>query len=73
MMTCYALRKCMGLRNSSNRVEKENDLIVTSKQKHNGMSWSKSGSSALASIAVAKANEELSGWIEDGIITFRAA
>lgn len=73
MMTCYALRKCMGLRNSSNRVEKENDLIVASRQKHNGMSWSNTGSSALASIAIAKANVELSGWIEDGIIRFSAA
>lgn len=73
MMTCYALRKCIGLRNSSNRVEKENDLIVASRQKHNGMSWSKVGSSALASIAVAMADEELAGWIEDGTIRFCAA
>lgn len=73
MQTCYALRKSMGLRNSSNRVEKDNDLIVASRQKHNGMSWSKSGSAALASISVAKKNNELSNWIEDGIIRFCVA
>lgn len=73
MITCYALRKCLGLRNSSNRVEKENDLIVASRQKHNGMSWSKTGSGALASIAVAMADDELSGWIEDGTIRYGAA
>jgi len=73
MMTCYALRKYLGLRNSSNRVEKENDIIVASRQKHNGMSWSKMGSSALASIAVTINNGELSDWIEKGTIRFGAA
>jgi hypothetical protein len=40
-MACYALRKELGLRISSNRVEKANDLVVATRQKHNGMSWSK--------------------------------
>ena len=44
-----------------------------SRQKHNGMSWSKTGSGALASIAVAMADDELSGWIEDGTIRYGAA
>ena len=43
-MTCYALRHELGLRISSNRVEKANDLVVATRQKHNGMSWSKNGS-----------------------------
>jgi hypothetical protein len=37
---CYALRKALGLRNSSNRGEKSNHLAVSDRQKHNGMSWS---------------------------------
>ena len=36
-ITCYALRAKLGLRNSSNPVEKANDLIVAQRQKHNGM------------------------------------
>ncbi len=35
---CYALRKKLGLRISSNPVEKANDLVVSTRQKHNGMS-----------------------------------
>ena len=33
-MTCYALRHELGLRISSNRVEKANDLVVAARQKH---------------------------------------
>ena len=62
-ITCYALRKEAGLRVSSNRVEKANDLVVAGRQKHNGMSWSKCGSGALASITAAKLNGELRGYI----------
>jgi len=43
MIPCYAIRKNLGLRNSSAIGEKMNDLIVSSRQKHNGMSWSKIG------------------------------
>ena len=39
-ITCYALRAKLGLRNSSNPVEKANDLVVAGRQKHNGMAWS---------------------------------
>jgi|LSQX01.3.fsa_nt_gb hypothetical protein len=60
---CYALRKKLGLRNSSNRVEKVNDLTVTERQKHNGMSWSKSGSSSLASIVILHQNGEQINWL----------
>lgn len=38
----YGVRKELGLCNSSNRGEKSNDLVVSKRQKHNGMSWSKS-------------------------------
>jgi len=46
----YGVRKKLGLRNSSNIGEKMNDLVVSDRQKHNGMSWSNDGSVALASV-----------------------
>lgn len=65
-LTNYALRKRIGLSNSSNRVEKLNDVAVASRQKHNGMSWSQLGSSNLALIAVTYMNGYLRKGIEDG-------
>ena len=59
---CYAIREKLGLCNSSNRGEKANDLAVSSRQKHNGMSWSKGGSQGLASICVASHNRQLQNW-----------
>ncbi len=61
----YALRAELGLRNSSNRVEKANDLVVAQRQKHNGMSWSPSGSGALAQITVLMLNDELHSWLHE--------
>ena len=58
MIPCYALRKKLRLRNSSAIGEKMNDLIVSSRQKHSGMSWSKSGSFSLAALTAAKLNGE---------------
>ena len=40
---CYAARKELGLCNSSAVGEKANDLIVSERQKHNGMSGTKKG------------------------------
>ena len=48
---CYAVRKKLGLCNSSQAGEKANDLVVSARQKHNGMSWRERGSAALASIS----------------------
>ena len=58
MIPVYAVRRELGLRNSSNRGEKANDLLVAERQKHNGMSWSPSGSVALASGTALKHNRE---------------
>ena len=55
---CYALRKGLGLHNSSNPVEKENDLLVAKRQKGRGMAWSREGSAALATVTVAGQNKE---------------
>ena len=66
----YALRKELGLRNSSNLGEKSNDLIVSSRQKHNGMSWSDDGSHAFASVAAASCNKQLLNWVHSRSINF---
>ena len=60
---CYALRKILGLRVSSNRGEKANDLVVAQRQKHNGMSWSESGSLGLANIRALFLNKENENWV----------
>jgi len=70
---CYALRKELGLCNSSAIGEKMNDLVVSDRQKHNGMSWSKQGSVALASITALKRNKEYKRWFEERNIDFKLA
>jgi hypothetical protein len=70
---CYAVRKELGLRNSSQIGEKMNDLVVAERQKHNGMSWSVSGSIALASLTALTRNHEYAMWFEEGNIEFKLA
>ena len=62
-IACYAFRKSLNLRISSNRVEKENDIVVAKRQKHNGMSWSKDGSGALATLTATMKNGKLANWL----------
>jgi hypothetical protein len=69
-LPCYAVRKQLGLRNSSNQGEKANDLIVSDRQKHNGMSWSKPGSVALAAITALVRNQEYKRWFQTGTLSF---
>lgn len=73
MIPCYALRKSLGLRNSSAIGEKMNDLIVSSRQKNNGMSWSKNGSLALAALTAAKLNGEDYTWLKQKKLSFKLA
>jgi hypothetical protein len=70
---CYALRKKLNLRNSSNRVEKANDQLVAQRQKHNGMSWSSEGSIALAQLTAIKCNKEQNLWVAHREISFQWA
>lgn len=70
---CYAVRKELGLRNSSQIGEKMNDLVVAERQKHKGMSWSVSGSIALASLTALTRNHEYAMWFEEGNIEFKLA
>jgi len=70
---CYAARKELGLCNSSAVGEKTNDLIVSERQKNNGMSWTKKGTVALAAITALKQNNEHKKWFEDKAIDFKMA
>jgi hypothetical protein len=70
---CYEIRKELGLRNSSAIGEKMNDLVVSDRQKHNGMSWSENGSVALAVITALKRNKEHKRWFEKEEIEFKLA
>ena len=58
VIACYALRRKLGLRISSNPVEKANDLIVASRQKGDSMSWSRTGSWGLAATTCMYLNHE---------------
>lgn len=62
---CYALRRELGLRISSNPAEKANDIVVAQRQKHNGMSWSETGSGTLAQISALFHNDGLALWLDE--------
>jgi hypothetical protein len=70
---CYAMRKKLELRNSSNIGEKMNDLIVSNRQKHNGMSWTLNGSVSMAVLKALKYNNENNDWFAKGEIPLRFA
>lgn len=70
---CYAVRKKLGLRNSSQAGEKANDLVVSTRQKHNGMSWRPRGSTALASITALVKNHEYPCWFSNQTLAFSFA
>lgn len=69
----YDLRKRLGLRNSSNKGEKMNDLVVSNRQKKNGMSWVKKGSQNLAAVTTLKINHEYESWFRDKEVNFKLA
>lgn len=66
----YALRKKIGLRNSSNIGEKYNDLIVAKRQKNNGMSWTRDGATSLGLIKMMNLNGETDCWLRERKINF---
>jgi hypothetical protein len=70
---CFAVRKGLGLRNSSNLGEKANDLLVSARQKHNGMSWSPAGSVALAALTALVRNNEHLLWFRHQTLRFSFA
>lgn len=70
---CYAVRRTLGLRNSSNRGEKANHLLVAHRQKHKGMSWSATGSVALAALTALVRNDEHALWFRSRTVRFTFA
>ncbi len=68
---CYEIRKKLGLKNSSAIAEKMNDLVVAERQKNNGMSWSKEGSVALATLTALKRNGESRKWFDEKELDYR--
>jgi hypothetical protein len=70
---CYALRCQLGLPNSSNPVERTNNLVTSSRQKHNGMSWSKAGSHALTALSTVVLNGGTKTWVKHRVVPFRFA
>ena len=69
-IVCYALRSILQYQNASNPAEKANDLLVAQRQKHNGMSWSYDGSSALAVITALVQNGQVEQWVKEHRISF---
>lgn len=69
----YALRKQLGLQNSSNRVECQNNLVTSRRQKKSGMSWSKGGSHSLTSLTSVVRNGHVKHWVEKRAIPFQLA
>ena len=65
---CYALRKALGLQNSSNPAERMNNILTASRQKRNGMSWSKTGSHALTALTSVVCNKATKSWLQNKII-----
>ena len=69
-ITCYALRKRAGLRNSSNGVEQQNQILVSSRQKRKLMSWREEGSGSVAAVTAMYRNKEEERWFTDHKVTF---
>ena len=68
---CYALRRELGLANSSNPVERANNLVTSHRQKHQGMSWSKPGSHALTALSAVVLNGATGSWVRNRIVPFK--
>ena len=68
---CYAMRRQLGLPNSSNPVERANNLVTAKRQKHHGMSWSKEGSHALTALSAVVLNGATRTWVRNRVIPFQ--
>lgn len=69
-LPCYALRRRLGLANSSNPVERTNNLVTSNRQKRNGMSWSQPGSLALTILTAVVLNGHTPKWLKERIVPF---
>ncbi len=60
---CYAMRCRLKLPNSSNPVERSNNIVTAMRQKHSGMSWSNNGSYALTALNAVVVNQSTHQWV----------
>ena len=67
----YQERQRAGLWIASTRVEKFNDWVVSSRCKHQGMSWSPAGVLSLTTLEAARRNRELQEWRNNGTLPQR--
>ena len=72
-MPCYALRRQLGLPNSSNPVERSNNLVTATRQKKKGMSWSIEGSQALTALKAVVCNGHVAHWVKQRVIPLQLA
>jgi len=59
------MRAKLNLPNSSNPVERSNNLVTAKRQKHHGMSWSANGSHALTSLNALTVNGVARQWLQN--------
>ncbi len=72
MLTCYAIRKKAGLKNSSNASELCNELLISARQKvDDRMHWRKEGSAALAAITALYLNRSEQLWFKQRKVEFK--
>ena len=71
VIACYAMRRRLGLRISSNAAEKASDLTVAKRQKHRGMSWSYHGSWHFAALTALCLNQEADVRHKTGSLSFK--
>jgi hypothetical protein len=67
---CYAMRSKLKLPNSSNPVERCNNLVTARRQKHHGMSWSENGSYALTALSAVTINNATDQWVDQRTLPF---
>ena len=63
-LPCYAMRAQLNLPNSSNPVERANNLVTAKRQKHHGMGWSETGSHALTALNALTVNNAAQQWLQ---------
>jgi hypothetical protein len=68
---CSALRRQLGLPNSSNPVERANNLVTSNRQKHHGMSGSKQGTHALTALSAVVLNGATRSWVRNRVVPFK--
>ena len=71
LITCYAIRKAVGLRNSSNGSESLNNQYVSDLQKGKNKNWRDDNSYAIAAFTCCFKNGEADNWFERSIFSFR--